>query len=80
MKFDTVMRRAIQITGIGGVIWETCKEHVDRPYLFFLYACMMGLSHWDDIASLMNLGNGSVSPIPMKKTRSEQPRSSDDEA
>jgi hypothetical protein len=36
----------IRIVGLGGVCWETIIWHVDRPYLLFLFAGMMGISKW----------------------------------
>ena len=57
---DAIVVRVIRIAGLGGVIWETLGEHVDRPYLLFLFACMMGLARWDNITSMISPGSGSV--------------------
>ena len=32
---DAIIVRVIRVAGLGGVLWETFGEHVDRPYLLF---------------------------------------------
>jgi hypothetical protein len=51
--FDDVTSRLIRIGGLIGVGWETLAAHIDRPYLLFLFACMMGISRWDAISSVI---------------------------
>jgi len=58
---DGGISRIIRISGLGGVCWETFVAHIDRPYLLFLFACMMGISRWDTLASVI-LPKGKVDP------------------
>ncbi len=50
---DHALTRVIRIGGLLGVSWEALAEHVDRPYLLFLFACMMGVAKWDGIKSIV---------------------------
>jgi hypothetical protein len=60
--FDGVFSRVIRISGLIGVAWEAAFEHIDRPYLLFMFACMMGISKWDSLTDLISskvVGKGS---------------------
>jgi hypothetical protein len=50
---DELFTRTVRVSGLAGVCWETIVEHVDRPYLLFLFACMLGLARWDSIADMV---------------------------
>jgi hypothetical protein len=49
---DEAFSRVIRVAGLAGVVWEALVEHVDRPYLLFMFACMMGLAKWSGISSM----------------------------
>ena len=36
------------LAGLGGVIYETVVEHVDRPWLLAVFASMLGLNALSD--------------------------------
>jgi hypothetical protein len=46
-NFDDAISRLIRLSGLGGVCLETIVYHIDRPYLLFLFACMMGIAKWE---------------------------------
>jgi len=50
---DEFIARTVRVGGLAGVCWEAIFEHVDRPYLLFLFACMMGLARWGDLADIV---------------------------
>ena len=45
-KLSVARDRIIFCVGIGGIIYETVVEKVDRPQLLLLYAAMVGLPAW----------------------------------
>lgn len=56
LMIDELFTRTVRVGGLAGVCWEALVEHVDRPYLLFLFACMMGLARWDSLAELVTRG------------------------
>jgi hypothetical protein len=52
---DDLITRSIRVGGLVGVSWEAIGEHADRPYLLFLFACMMGVAKWDGIATIISM-------------------------
>lgn len=53
---DHVLTRVIRVAGLLGVCWEAFYEHVDRPYLLYMFACMMGIARLGDITRFFKNG------------------------